>query len=137
MTIRWGVSPIAWCNDDMRELGGDTTLEMLLTDVKEIGFDGVELGHKFPRDPATLKPIMANYGLDVVGGWYSSNLLVHDADAEIAALSKHLELLEAMGSTVFILAETSNAVHGDRGSRLDQHPVLTGAQWERLGHGLN
>jgi inosose dehydratase len=121
----------------MRELGGDTTLEMLLTDVKEIGFDGVELGHKFPRDPATLKPIMANYGLDVVGGWYSSNLLVHDADAEIAALSKHLELLEAMGSTVFILAETSNAVHGDRGSRLDKHPVLTGAHWERLGHGLN
>ena len=27
MTIRWGVSPIAWCNDDMEELGGDTTLD--------------------------------------------------------------------------------------------------------------
>jgi inosose dehydratase len=137
MTIRWGVSPIAWCNDDMRELGGDTTLDMLLTDVKEIGFDGVELGHKFPRDAATLRPIMAGYGLDVVGGWYSSNLLVHDVDAEIAALSKHLALLEAMGSTVFILAETSNAVHGNRNSRLDQHPSLTDAEWERLGNGLS
>ncbi|HSI17249.1 MAG TPA: myo-inosose-2 dehydratase [Sphingomonas sp.] len=137
MTIRWGVSPIAWCNDDMTELGADTTLDMLLTDVKEIGFDGVELGNKFPRDAATLEPIMAGYGLDVVGGWYSSNLLVHDADAEIAALSKHLALLEAMGSTVFILAETSNAVHGNRNSRLDQHPSLSDAEWERLGSGLN
>ena len=95
MTIRWGVSPIAWANDDMVELGGDTTLDALLTDVKEIGFDGVELGNKFPRDAATLKPIMASYGVDIVGGWYSSNLLVNDAAAEIAAMSKHLELLKA------------------------------------------
>ncbi|RYE04272.1 MAG: myo-inosose-2 dehydratase [Sphingomonadales bacterium] len=138
MTIRWGVSPIAWCNDDMRELGGDTTLDELLTDVKEIGFEGVELGNKFPRDAATLRPIMESYGLEVTGGWYSSNLLRHDADAEIAALSKHLALLEAMGSTVFILAETSNAVHGDRyGSRLDQHPILPAGDWKQFGERLN
>ena len=138
MTIRWGVSPIAWCNDDMRELGGDTTLDELLTDVRDIGFDGVELGNKFPRDPEVLAPIMAGYGLDVVGGWYSSNLLVRDADAEIAALSKHLALLEYMDSSVFILAETSNAVHGDRtGSRLDTHPVLPAADWKQFGERLN
>ena len=138
MTIRWGVSPIAWCNDDMRELGGDTTLDELLTDVRDIGFDGVELGNKFPRDPEVLAPIMAGYGLDIVSGWYSSNLLVRDADAEIAALSKHLALLEYMDSSVFILAETSNAVHGDRyGSRLDAHPVLPAADWKQFGERLN
>ncbi|WP_374394645.1 myo-inosose-2 dehydratase [Sphingopyxis sp.] len=138
MTIRWGVSPIAWCNDDMRELGGDTTLDELLTDVRDIGFDGVELGNKFPRDPEVLAPIMAGYGLDIVSGWYSSNLLVRDADAEIAALSKHLALLEYMDSSVFILAETSNAVHGDRtGSRLDTHPVLPAADWKQFGERLN
>jgi inosose dehydratase len=138
MTIRWGVSPIAWCNDDMTELGADTTLDMLLTDVKEIGFDGVELGNKFPRDPEALAPIMARYGLDVVGGWYSANLLRHDADAEIAALGKHLALLEYMESSVFILAETSNAVHCDRwGSRLDQHPVLPAGDWKQFGERLN
>ena len=138
MTIRWGVSPIAWCNDDMRELGGDTTLDELLTDVRDIGFDGVELGNKFPRDPEVLAPIMAGYGLDIVGGWYSSNLLVRDADAEIAALAKHLALLEYMDSSVFILAETSNAVHGDRyGSRLDAHPVLPAADWKQFGERLN
>ena len=138
MTIRWGVSPIAWCNDDMRELGGDTTLDELLTDVRDIGFDGVELGNKFPRDPELLAPIMANYGLDIVGGWYSSNLLVRDADAEIEALSKHLALLEYMDSSVFILAETSNAVHCDRyGSRLDTHPVLPAADWKQFGERLD
>jgi inosose dehydratase len=137
MTIRWGVSPIAWANDDMPELGGDTTLDQLLTDVKEIGFDGVELGNKFPRDAATLKPIMQRYGVDIVGGWYSSNLLVRDADAEIAALQEHLGLLEAMGSSVFILAETSNAVHGNRKSRLDTHPILPDGDWKQFGERLN
>jgi inosose dehydratase len=138
MTIRWGVSPIAWCNDDMRELGGDTTLDELLSDVRDIGFDGVELGNKFPRDPEVLAPIMAGYGLDIVGGWYSSNLLVRDADAEIDALSKHLALLDYMDSSVFILAETSNAVHCDRyGSRLDTHPVLPAADWKQFGERLN
>ena len=133
MTIRWGVSPIAWANDDLPELGGDTTLDQLLTDVKEIGFEGVELGNKFPRDPAELAPIMQGYGLDIVGGWYSANLLLRDAQAEVAAMAPHLALLKAMGSTVFILAETSNAVHGDRGSRLDAHPVLDSDQWRLFG----
>ena len=138
MTIRWGVSPIAWCNDDMHELGGDTTLDELLTDVRGIGFDGVELGNKFPRDPEVLAPVMANYGLDIVGGWYSSNLLVRDADAEIAALAPHLALLEYMDSSVFILAETSNAVHCDRyGGRLDTHPILPAADWKQFGERLN
>lgn len=138
MTIRWGVSPIAWANDDMPELGGDTTLDALLTDVRDIGFDGVELGNKFPRDAATLGPIMKRYGLDIVGGWYSANLLRRDADAEIAAMRDHLTLLEAMGSSVFILAETSNAVHCDRwGSRLDTHPQLSDDEWQRFGDRLN
>jgi inosose dehydratase len=137
MTIRWGVSPIAWCNDDMQELGADTTLDELLTDVRELGFDGVELGHKFPRDPAVLPQIMARHELDIVGGWYSSNLLARDADAEIAAMAPHLALLEAVGSTVFILAETSNAVHGDKTSRLDGHPVLAADDWASFGERLD
>lgn len=138
MTIRWGVSPIAWCNDDMRELGGDTTLDELLGDARDIGFEGIELGNKFPRDPEVLAPIMARYGLDIVGGWYSSSLLQRDAEAEIAALASHLALLEYMESGVFILAETSNAVHCDRyGSRLDSHPVLPAEEWKRFGERLN
>ncbi len=137
MTIRWGVSPIAWANDDMPELGGNITLDQILTDVKEIGFDGVELGNKFPRDPAALKRIMQSYDLDIVGGWYSSNLLTRDAEAEIEALSAHLDLLKAMGSSVFILAETSNAVHGDRNGRLDRHPELDAGQWETFGKRLD
>jgi inosose dehydratase len=137
MSIRWGVSPIAWANDDMPELGGDTPLDSILDDIKAIGFEGVELGGKFPRDAAVLQPIMQRHGLDIIGGWYSSNLLVRTAEEEIAALADHLTLLKAMGSDVFVIAETSNAVHGERASRLDSPPRLAPGDWAEFGRRMN
>ena len=50
MAVRFGVSPIAWANDDMPELGADTSLETILGDAHAIGFAGIELGGKFPRE---------------------------------------------------------------------------------------
>lgn len=136
MSIRWGVSPIAWANDDMPELGGDTPLESILSDIRDLGFEGVELGGKFPRDPTVLTPLLRSYSLDLIGGWYSGSLLRQDADAEIAALQPHLALLKAMGSTVFVFAETSNAVHGARATPLTGAPRLANGEWTRFGHRL-
>jgi len=137
MSIRFGVSPIAWTNDDMPELGGDTTVETILGDAEGIGFDGVELGGKFPRDPAVLKAMLAAHHLDLIGGWWSTNLLIHSAKDEIAALQFHLALLKAMGSSVFIAAECSNAIHGDRARPLAETPRLTDADWPRFGEQLS
>lgn len=135
MSIRFGVSPIAWANDDMPELGGDTPLETILREAKEIGFEGVELGGKFPREANALKAAIAPYGVDIVGGWYSGNLLVQDADTEVAALQDHLNLLKAMGSTVFVFAETSNAVHGARRAPMTSTPRLK--DWSTFGARLS
>jgi len=136
MAIRFGVSPIAWINDDMPELGGDTPLATVLSDASEIGFHGIELGGKFPRDPRLLRELLGEHGLDLVGGWYSGALLNRSARAEIAALQPHLELLQAMGSSVFIFAETSNAIHGERSRALASAPRLDPARWPFFGEAL-
>jgi inosose dehydratase len=137
MTIRFGVSPIAWTNDDMPELGGDTSVETILADAHAIGFAGVELGGKFPRDAAALKPMLARFRLDLIGGWWSTHLLARSAEDEIAAAKGHLALLKAMGSPVFIAAECSNAIHGDRTRSLGETPRLAPADWPRFGERLN
>ena len=49
MSIKIGVAPIAWSNDDMPELGGDTTLEQCLHEASKAGFSGIEFGGKFPK----------------------------------------------------------------------------------------
>ncbi len=133
MAIRFGVSPIAWINDDMPELGGDTPLARVLDDARAIGFAGIELGGKFPRDPTVLRPLLDRYGLDLVGGWYSGALLTRSAEDEIAAMAPHLDLLKAMDCRVFIHAETSNAIHGDRTRPLSDSPRLGLEDWKVFG----
>ena len=136
MTIRFCASPIAWINDDMPELGGDTSVETVLQDVQELGFSGVELGGKFPRDPNLLRAVLSSHHLELVGGWYSANLLTRSAEAEIEAMRDHLELLQTLGSSVFVIAETSNAIHGIRSIPLTNSPELGDDEWKRFGERL-
>jgi inosose dehydratase len=133
VSIRFGVSPIAWINDDMPELGADTPLERVLAEARDIGFAGIELGGRFPRDPRTLSALLARFQLVLVGGWYSASLLTRSAREEIAALQAHLGLLTALGCSVFICAETSNAIHGDRERALSATPRLDRADWADFG----
>jgi inosose dehydratase len=136
MTIRFGVSPIAWINDDMPELGGDTPLETVLGDAQEIGFKGIELGGKFPREAGGLKALLDRYSLALVGGWYGSNLLDRTAADEIEAMQPHLKLLQAMGTDIFVIAETSNAIHSNRSQPLSQTPRLGDGDWRQFGRRL-
>ena len=50
MKARLGIAPIAWTNDDLPELGGDTPLEVCLSETRRAGYQGTELGGKFPRE---------------------------------------------------------------------------------------
>jgi inosose dehydratase len=129
MTIRIGANPIGWSNDDLQDVGGATPLETCLAEAEEAGFAGMELGHKFPREPAALKAALAPYGMACVGGWHSVELLRRDAHEEFALAAGHRDLLKAMGTDVFIVAETSNAIHGDRSYPLSRRPVMQAADW--------
>ena len=55
MNIKLGIAPIAWSNDDMPELGGDTPIETCLEEAKIAGYRGIELGGKFPRNSGITK----------------------------------------------------------------------------------
>jgi inosose dehydratase len=131
--IRIGANPIGWSNDDMIEIGGDIPLDQCLSEAKAAGFEGMELGNKFPRAAGELKPVLDAHGLSLVGGWYSTELLARDAAAEVEAARAHAELLKAMGCAVFIAAETSNAIHSSRALPLSARPVLAKRDWAGFG----
>ncbi len=135
--IRLAINPLTWTNDDMPELGAETPLETCLAEARQAGFAGVELGNKFPRDAATLAPILAQHGLALASGWYGSRLLERDVDAEMAAAEPHLALLKAMGCTACVFAEVSRAVHGERATPLSRRPVLDDADWALLAPRLD
>ena len=129
MSVRIGTNPIAWSNDDLPALGGDTPLETCLAEARQAGFVGIELGNKFPRDAAKLRPILDAHGLALISGWYSGALCERDAEGEMIALRPHLDLLKAMGCTVLIYAECTGTVHGSQSMPLSRRPVMAEADW--------
>ena len=136
MSVRLGANPIGWSNDDLHELGGATPLETCLAEAKEAGFAGMELGHKFPREAGALRAVLDRFGLALVSGWHSMALLARSAEEEVSAMGPHLDLLNAMGCGVVIVAETSNAIHGARAIPLGRRPVLPPEEWGRFGERL-
>ena len=129
MNVRIGINPISWSNDDMQNVGAEISLQTCLAEAAAAGFDGVELGHKFPRDPALLRPELDRHSLALVSGWYSGRLLTRDSEAEFAAMQPHIELLKAMGSDVLIFAEVTGCIHSDIDTRLSQRPQIPDDQW--------
>ena len=134
--ILYGTNPIAWSNDDDRSLGAHITLDQCLDETAEIGFDGIEKGHKFPQEANALKAVLEPRRLRYVSGWHSLNLLVNSVDEEKKAMQPALDLLKAMGSKVIIVCETSNAIHSDNDKPLSERPVLEEARWEEFGAGV-
>lgn len=132
MAIRIGANPIGWSNDDMPDLGGEIPLEQCLAEARSAGYEGMELGNKFPREAAKLRPILDRYGLALVSGWYSTFLLERTPEAEMEAASAHRRLLKEMGCKVLIAAECTRTVHGDIGKPLSQRPIMTETEWQRF-----
>ncbi|EXJ11847.1 myo-inosose-2 dehydratase [Nitrincola nitratireducens] len=130
MSVRLGINPLTWTNDDLPELGGDTPLDVCLSEGKQAGFSGFELGHKFPRTPEALGPILDSHKLSLVSGWFSGELLMRTAEDEIAAIASHLNLLKALGSKVMVYCEVTDCVHGQRETPLSHSPRMTESQWE-------
>jgi inosose dehydratase len=133
MTVLIGANPIGWTNDDLQEIGGDTPLETCLKEAKEAGIEGMEKGHKMPGDGAHLKAKLASFGMDFVAGWYSAELLRRSAREEFEAAKSHIAMTRGAGASVVIVAETSNAIHGDRSKPLSERPRLRRGDWAPYG----
>ena len=103
--VHLGVSPLSWTNDVLAELGGDISLETCLKDSAEIGYEGVELGRKFPKDGQKLSSILSDYGLRLIGGWHSGFLTERSVEEEWRAAADHCRLLKDCGSQVLVYGE--------------------------------
>ena len=134
--ILYGTNPIAWSNDDDQTLGAHISLDQCLDECAKIGFDGIEKGHKFPTTVAGLKGVLDRRGLRFVSGWHSTNLLVNSVEQERAAMQPFLDILKGMGSTVIIVCETSNAIHGNDAVAVNDRPRLTEGQWPGFAAGI-
>jgi len=136
--VRIGINPISWMNDDLPELGGETPLETALSEGRQIGYAGFELGNKFPKTGVALKAKLAQYDLACISGWYSGFLAEDSVAAEIARCHDHMAKLQFNGARVVVYGECAGTVQGQIDTPLAHRPRFNDlAQWQAYGERLN
>lgn len=133
MAVKIGINPITWTNDDVPELGGDTPLEVCLSETRQAGYAGTELGGKFPRNSAELGKILDSYNLQLVSGWYDGRILEKSIDEEFEAILPHITLLRDLGASHVVYADTSRGRHGAIFDPISKRPTLADEEWKPYG----
>ncbi|WP_138471753.1 myo-inosose-2 dehydratase [Poseidonocella sp. HB161398] len=133
--ILFGTNPIAWSNDDDWSIGDHLSLEDCLSDCRQIGFDGIEKGHKMPDEGPALKAALGEYGLRFAAGWFSTSLLSSDIATEVARLRDWIAFTRAAGGSHVNACECSNTVHGNDAVAVNDRPVMSDADWDRFSAG--
>ncbi|MDE2790384.1 MAG: myo-inosose-2 dehydratase [Paracoccaceae bacterium] len=136
MIAKLGIAPIAWSNDDLPELGGDTPLEICLAEARRAGFIGIETGGKFPGDARELGPILAAHDIGLCGGWYSGTLLDNDIEAEKDRIAGQMALFKALDAPCLVYGETAGTIQAERHTPLDRRLRLDEVQIRDYGHRL-
>ena len=125
MSVKLGIAPIAWSNDDMPELGGDTSLDQCLSEASQAGFIGIESGGKFPKNSEELIPKLKEFSLNLCSGWYGANLRKNTINEEKNLIQAQLKLFKDCNSPCMVFAEVSGSIQGDPNRKLSTRPKMS------------
>lgn len=136
--VRLAIAPIGWTNDDMPDLGAENTFEQCISEMALAGFQGSEIGNKYPSDTAALKHYLDVRGLQICNAWFSSYLTSKPYEETIEAFKAHCDKLYDLGAKVIGASEQGNSIQGDlTKSILDEKPYYTEEQWQTVAKGFN
>lgn len=122
----------------MPDLGAENTFEQCISEMALAGFQGSEIGNKYPSDTAELKHYLDVRGLQICNAWFSSYLTSKPYEETIEAFKAHCDKLYDLGAKVIGASEQGNSIQGDlTKSILDEKPYYTEEQWQTVAKGFN
>ena len=135
--IRFGIAPINWNNDDLPELGSGYSLERILSEMNQAGYEGTELGNKFPNEVSALSELLNTFNLKLASSWHSTYFVLNEQEYELKNVEEKVSFLKEANAEVINIAECSASVHSDINKSLASKPVLSDSDWELLIGSLN
>ena len=136
--VKLGIAPIAWTNDDLPELGGENTFQQCVSEMALAGFTGSEVGNKYPKDPAVLKPMLDLRGIEICNAWFSTFLISKPYEETAVEFEKHVAFLAAMGAKVVGVSEQSYSTQGIQTQPVFENKYeMNDKEWDDLCLGLN
>ena len=135
--IRFGIAPINWNNDDLPELGSGYSLERILSEMNQAGYEGTELGNKFPNEVSALSELLNTFNLKLASSWHSTYFVLNEQENELRNVEEKVSFLKEANAEVINIAECSGSVHSDINKSLAAKPILSDPDWELLIGSLN
>lgn len=136
--IKLGIAPIAWTNDDMPDLGSENTFEQCVSEMALAGFEGCEVGNKYPKDTAVLKKALDMRGLQIANQWFSSFVLTQPMEKVEKDFIAQCEFLKAMGAKRIGASEQSFSIQGQMNTPVfDAKYVMNDGEWDKFAKGMN
>lgn len=131
--VKLGIAPIGWTNDDMPQLGGELTFEQMVSEAALAGFQGTEVGGKFPTNPAVLNKALDLRGIKIASQWFSSFLCSTPYEENEKAFIEQLDFLEAVGASRINVCELTRCLFAEECSMFgDNKPIATDEEWDKL-----
>lgn len=136
--VKLGIAPIAWTNDDLPDLGKESTFEQCVSEMALAGFTGSEVGNKYPRNPEILKKALELRGIEICNQWFSSFLLTKPFEEVEKEFRAQLTFLKAMGAKIIGASEQSYSVQGMENIPIFGHKyVMNDEEWRIFCDGMN
>lgn len=137
-SVKLGIAPIAWTNDDMPDLGKENTFEQCVSEMALAGFSGSEVGNKYPRDTEVLKRALDLRKMEIASAWFSSFLTLQPFADVARDFTAHRDFLHAMGAKVIVVSEQGHSIQGQMETPVfAKKPHFSDEEWARLAEGLN
>lgn len=135
--VALGITPTLWWNDDFPSIDIGIPFEQCISEMALAGFQGCSVGHKYPTDPAVLKPALELRGLRVSEPWVSTYFTIASMrEQTLQSFYAQMAFIKAMGGTDMVIAEFGQAVNPLPVALFANRPIFTCEQWTALFAGL-
>jgi inosose dehydratase len=134
-----GITPTLWWNDDFLSIDIGIPFGQCVSEMALAGFHGCSIGHKYPTDPAVLKPALELRGLRVSEPWVSTYFTIKEMKEQtLKSFHQEMNFIKGMGATDMVVAEFGQAVNPlPAVSLFANRPIFNDRQWKDLFDGLN
>ena len=136
--IKLGIAPIGWTNDDMPDLGGEITFEQCVSEMALAGYEGCEIGNKYPKTVEEMHEYLDIRGLTIANRWFSSFILTKPFDEVEKDFRENCEFLKGCGAKRIGASEQSYSIQGQMDTPVfEKKYVMNDEEWKKFTDGLS
>lgn len=136
--IKLGIAPIGWTNDDMPDLGKEITFEQCVSEMALAGYEGCEVGNKYPQSIPILLDALNIRNLKIANRWFSSFILSKPFFEVEKDFRENCAYLSACGAKRIGVSEQSYSIQGQINTPVFENKyVMNNTEWKIFCDGLS